>query len=102
MTKKYNRYNSAGQGFSINPLSPHDASKHHFASVKNELITYTRGFENDNFHETVLIIAVIVLYLSPASSHLHSLQVENCDSNSRLVVDEDDNGKFRLERVKAH
>ena len=34
------------------------------------------------------------------SSHLHPLQVENCDSNSRLVVDEDDNGKFRLERVK--
>ena len=33
------------------------------------------------------------------SSHLHPLQVENCDSNSRLVVDEDDIGKFRLERV---
>ena len=29
------------------------------------------------------------------SSHLHPLQVENCDSNSRLVVDDDDNGKFR-------
>ena len=26
--------------------------------------------------------------------------MENCESNSRLVVDEDDNGKFRLERVK--
>ena len=36
----------------------------------------------------------------PTSSHLHPLQVENCDSNSRLVVDEDDNGKFRLQRVK--
>ena len=36
---------------------------------------------------------------SPSSSHLHPLQVENCDSNSRLVVDEDDNGKFRPERV---
>ena len=33
-------------------------------------------------------------------NHLHPLQVENCDSNSRLVVDENDNGKFRLERVK--
>ena len=33
------------------------------------------------------------------SNHLHPLQVENCDSNSRLVVDEDDNGKFKLERV---
>ena len=37
----------------------------------------------------------------PTSNHLHPLQVENCDSNSRLVVDEDDNGKFRLERVKV-
>ena len=26
---------------------------------------------------------------------------ENCDRNSRLVVDEDDNGIFRLERVNA-
>ena len=36
----------------------------------------------------------------PISSHLHSLRVDNCDSSSRLVVDEDDNGKFRLQRVK--
>ena len=28
------------------------------------------------------------------SYHLHPLQVENCDSNSRLVVNEDDNGKY--------
>ena len=33
------------------------------------------------------------------SNHLYPLQVENCDSNSRLVVDEDDNVKFRLKRV---
>ena len=38
---------------------------------------------------------------SLTSSHLYPLQVENCDSNSRLVVDKDDNGKFRLERVKS-
>ena len=40
---------------------------------------------------------------SPTLSRLHPLQVENCDSNSRLVagvVDGDDNDKFRLERVK--
>ena len=36
------------------------------------------------------------------SNHLHPLQVKNCDSNSRLVVDEDYNGKFRLERVKSY
>ena len=42
----------------------------------------------------------ILFNLSPSSSHPHPLQVENCDSNSRLVVDEDDNGKPRLERIK--
>ena len=43
---------------------------------------------------------VVFFNFSPTSSHLHPLQAENCDSNSRLVVDEDDNGKLRLERVK--
>ena len=43
---------------------------------------------------------VIFFTYSPTSNHLHPLQVENCESNSRLVVDEDDNGKFRPERVK--
>ena len=38
----------------------------------------------------------IFLNFSPTSYHLHLLQVENCDSNSRLVVDEDDYGKFRV------
>ena len=37
----------------------------------------------------------IFFNFSPTSSHLHPLQVENCD-----IVDEDDNGKVRLERVK--
>ena len=37
---------------------------------------------------------------SPTSNHLHPLQVENCDSNLRLVVDEDNNaGKSRPVRV---
>ena len=43
---------------------------------------------------------VVFFNLSPTSNHIYLLQVENCDSNLRLVVDEDDNGKFRLERVK--
>ena len=43
---------------------------------------------------------VIFFNFSPTSNHLHSLQGENCDSNSRLVVNEDDNGKFRPERIK--
>ena len=32
---------------------------------------------------------------SPTSNHLHQLQVDNCDRNSRLVVDEDDNERFK-------
>ena len=43
----------------------------------------------------------ILFYFSPTAHHLHPLQVENCDCNSRLVVDEDDFGKVRLERFKT-
>ena len=43
---------------------------------------------------------IIFFNFSPASNQLHALQVENCDRNSRLVVDEDDSGKFRLDRVE--
>ena len=45
-------------------------------------------------------MAIFFNYL-PTSNHLHLLQVENCGSNSRLVVNEDDNGKLRLQRFKA-
>ena len=45
-------------------------------------------------------IAIFINFLL-TSNHLHPLQVENCDSNSRLVVDVDDIGKFRPERVKG-
>ena len=38
-------------------------------------------------------MAIFIIF-SPTSNHLHPLQVENCDSNSRLVVDEDDNDKL--------
>ena len=41
----------------------------------------------------------IFLNFSPTSNHLQPLQVENCGSNSRPVVVEDDNGKLRPERV---
>ena len=48
---------------------------------------------------TVLLRSVSSFYLSPTSSHRHPLQVENCNSNSRFVVDEDDNAKFRARKV---
>ena len=50
--------------------------------------------------KSILQIKIAIFFnFSPTSSHFHPLQVENCDSNSRLVVDEDDNGKLRPEKV---
>ena len=48
-----------------------------------------------------ILIKTFFFHLPTTSTHLHTLQVENCDSNSRFVVDEDDNGKFRLEMIKG-
>ena len=81
----------------LNPLNPHAAPKHHSASLKNDLISHIQGFRMKNFDVAILIETIYFFNLPPTSSHLHPLQVENCESNSRLIVDE---GKFRLERVK--
>ena len=56
--------------------------KDHFTSLKTDLIF----LQMRDFRRNISI-------------NLYSLQVENCDSSSRLVVDEDENGKFRLKRV---
>ena len=85
----------------FNPFNPHDALKHHFASLKNDLNSKKLGILEQFFLWCWSIITLVFFHLSPTSSHLHSLQVENCDSNSRLVVDEDNYGKFMLERVKG-
>ena len=42
----------------------------------------------------------IFFNFSSTWSHLHPLQVENRGSNSWLVVDDDDYGKFKIERVE--
>ena len=42
---------------------------------------------------------VIFFNFSLTTNHLYPLQFENCDSNSLHEVDEDDNAKFKLERV---
>ena len=46
-------------------------------------------------------MAIFFFNFQTTSNHLYALQVENCERNSRLVVDEDYNGKFRLERVRG-
>ena len=61
-----------------------------------------RGFRIKNSMKLVYQYMAIFFNFSPTLNHLHPLQAENCDSNSRLVVDEDENGKLRLERVNYH
>ena len=80
--------------FIINPLSPHDAIKHHFTSLK----TLQLGFWEWK-HETGLeYMAIFLIFFThfKSSSSTTSRELRH----SRLVVDEDDNGKCRLERVK--
>ena len=43
----------------------------------------------------------IFFIFSPDSNHLHPLQVENCNSISRLVVNEDDNVKSGLKGLTS-
>ena len=52
------------------------------------------------FCGAVSIITIYLCPLPPTSSHLHSLQVENCDID-RLLVDGDDKKEFRTERVNC-
>ena len=96
--------NSLTSEIPFDPLSPHDALKHHLKSIKTDLIfLQLRVLEGKfllNWSTSIHQYMVIFFNFSPTSNHLHPLQVENCGSNSRLVMDEDDNGKVRLERVK--
>ena len=61
----------------------------------------TKGFRKKISIKLAYQYIAIFFNFSTTSNHLHPLQVENCDSNSRLVVDEDDNGKFRLDGVNG-
>ena len=81
--------------FSQYYISPHDALKHHFTSLKTDLI-----FLQQRVLEWIFLWGLPIygnfFTFSPTSNHLQPLQVENCDSNLRLVVDEDDNGSDSL------
>ena len=62
----------------------------------------TRGFRMKISMKLVYQYTTIFFNFSSTSSHLYPLQVDNCGSNSRLVVDEvdEDYGKIRIERAK--
>ena len=86
----------------LNAISPHARCiKASFYIPENRLNSYDKDFRTNISMKLVYQYMVIFFNFSPPSNDFHPLQVENCDSNSRLVVEEDDNGKFRPERVKA-
>ena len=62
----------------------------------------TKGFRTKISMKLVCQYMVIFFNFLTTSSHLHPLQVENCGRNSRLVVDEDDYGRFRIEKVNRY
>ena len=59
----------------FNPQNPHDALKHDFASLNNDLIFYIYGFLNLYFHGTVLIISNIFFHMPPTLSRLHPSRI---------------------------
>ena len=84
------------------PFKPSRCIKASFHIPENRLnFPTTKGFRMKISMKLVYQYMAIFLNFSTTPNQLHPLQVENCDSNSRLVVDEDDNGKFRLERVNT-
>ena len=82
------------------PFKPSRCIKESFYMPENRLNLLQRGVLERKFPWSLRTNTwEFSLIFKPRWNHLHPLQVENCDSNSRLVVGEDDNGKFRLERV---
>ena len=83
---------------SINPLCPHDALKNHFTFLKRDLIFLQLGVLEWIFPcNCSTNTRQFSLICHPFLNHLHPLQIENCVSNSRFVVGEDDSCKFRPE-----
>ena len=85
--------------YSFNPLSPHDASKHHFTSLKNRpnFLT-TKGLRMKISLKLVCQYMAIFSNFSLTSSHLHSLELRQ---QFAACCGRDDNGKIRPERVNV-
>ena len=84
----------------IYPFNPSRCIKASFYIPENILnFPTTKGFSMKIPMKLVYQYMAIFFNFPLTSSHFHPLQVENCDSNSRLVVDGDNNDNFTLERV---
>ena len=58
----------------VNPLSPHDALKHHFTSLKNSLnFPTTKGYRTKISMKLVYQYMAIFCNFPPTSNHLHPL-----------------------------
>ena len=85
----------------INPLSSHFCITASFYIHENRInFPTTKGFKMKISMKLVYNTWQFFSIFSLTSNHFYPLQVENCDSNSRLVEYTDDNGKLMLERVK--
>ena len=81
------------------PFKPSRCIKASFYIPENRLnFPTTKSFRMKISMKLVYQYMGIFFNFYTTSSHLHPLQVENCDS-LRLVVDDDDNGKFRDEGI---
>ena len=90
------------QEWSFSPSSPHDALKHHFTSLKTDLIFLQPRFLEWKFLWNWFTNTwQFSLIFRPHQIIFIHYKSGNCDSNSRLVLGEDDHGKFRLKRVKC-
>ena len=91
----YIKFNKPGR-----PFKPSRCIKASFYIPENRLNCPTlKGFRTKISMNLVHQYIVIDFDFQTTLNHLYPLQVKNCDSNSRLVVDEDDYGKVRLRRV---
>ena len=85
----------------FSPLSPHDALKHHLTSLKtNFIFLQARVLEWKFPWNWFTNTWQFITYFKSSSCSL--LHVEKCGSNSRLVVDEDDNVKSCLKGLKKN
>ena len=71
------------------PFKPSRCINASFYILVNRLkFPTTKGFRTKISMKLVYQYMTIYLNFQTTSNHFHPLQVENCDSNSRLVVDE--------------
>ena len=83
------------------PFKPSQCIKASFYILKTLNFPTTKGFRTKISVKLIYQYMGIFFNFSPTSNHVHPLQMDNCDSNSRLVVNEHGSGKFRLERVES-